>query len=254
MLTPTMGRGQDVLAVVEASYDLDGTTEEWLSGVAEAAAPHADQGLGVVAWAFEVPGPGRVALRERVTTGRTPAGIDAATRRLADAVLARDPSLLGRCHHGHPVSTFSTNLGNVAQAIPEMVEHYHPLGARDFIGIVAANPCGFGVGIGIPVAEITTPSRAFGRRWGRVAAHVAAGFRLRRGLERALAEDPLSGADAVLSPGGRLEHAEREARQGGLRRALREAAVAIDRARSRAGRSEPDQALECWRGLVPRFH
>src|SRR5256885_1926466 len=66
------------------------------------------------------------------------------------------------------------------------------------------------------------------RRWARVAAHIAAGLRLRR-RRGALPVDPFAGAEAVLDAHGRLEHAEAPAQAS--REILREAALAMDRAR-----------------------
>jgi DNA-binding NarL/FixJ family response regulator len=54
----------------------------------------------------------------------------------------------------------------------------------------------------------------------------------------------------VLAPDGKLLHAEREARDDAPRDALREAAVRIDRARTRRAASDPDEAASLWRALV----
>jgi DNA-binding NarL/FixJ family response regulator len=57
------------------------------------------------------------------------------------------------------------------------------------------------------------------------------------------------GADAVLSPSGSVTHAEVVAQSVSARESLRHAAEAIDRARSKA-RSNEDEALDLWQGLV----
>ena len=62
-------------------------------------------------------------------------------------------------------------------------------------------------------------------------------------------DDVARGADAVLSPSGAIAHAEPQAQGRGARESLRRAARAIDRARSRA-RSNEDEALDLWQGLV----
>ena len=56
-------------------------------------------------------------------------------------------------------------------------------------------------------------------------------------------------ADAVLSPSGALEHARPPAQSREAREALRRAARAIDRARTKS-RSDEDAALDAWQGLV----
>lgn len=82
---------------------------------------------------------------------------------------------------------------------------------------------------------------AVSRTLGRVAAHLGAALRLRTdaGL-----------TDAVLSPGGRLLHAESEARERGARRALIDAVLASERARGRLRRTDPDEAVKTWSALV----
>jgi DNA-binding CsgD family transcriptional regulator len=81
-------------------------------------------------------------------------------------------------------------------------------------------------------------------RWSLLAAHVAAAERLRRKHP----DEPQD--ECVLSVGGRVEHAEGDATEARARGRLREAVVARDKARTRAVRSNPDEALSLWRGLV----
>jgi DNA-binding CsgD family transcriptional regulator len=78
---------------------------------------------------------------------------------------------------------------------------------------------------------------------------MAAGSRLRSALET-LHSGGESRPDAILSPSGRVEHAEGDAREAVARASLRSRAAAIDRARGRLRRSDPDAALETWQGLV----
>lgn len=84
--------------------------------------------------------------------------------------------------------------------------------------------------------------------WRRVAAHVAAGLRLQQQV-RALAnpEDLVDGAEAILSPQGRVEHATGAAGEEESRLALQEGLVRI--AAARRARRDPIQAAELWTGL-----
>jgi hypothetical protein len=103
-------------------------------------------------------------------------------------------------------------------------------GAQDAIGIVAGDPSGHGV---VVHAMRRARSRlAPGERqlWTRVAAHIAAGYRLRRGMPS---------ADAVLSPSGRVEHAEGAATGAPERAALGEGARDRSSARQAAPRRRP---------------
>lgn len=131
------------------------------------------------------------------------------------------------------------------------------VGLEDIFGINGTDPSGVGVWLGAGMSTATRLTPAQRARWTRVAAHLAAGYRLRRRLAAARL---LSGggrratpwgADAVLSPSGRVEHVEsEEARARDARDRLRDAAVAMDRARGRMRRIDPDGALGQWMGLV----
>jgi DNA-binding CsgD family transcriptional regulator len=109
---------------------------------------------------------------------------------------------------------------------------------------ISTDPCGR-----LQYDRKTTLTRSVRRLWTHVAVHFAAGARLRSALERRdSGTEPQ--ADAVLSPTGRIVHAEGEAKERLARESLRESAIAIDRARGRLRRSDPDAALDTWTGLV----
>jgi DNA-binding CsgD family transcriptional regulator len=80
--------------------------------------------------------------------------------------------------------------------------------------------------------------------WTRFAAHVGSALRLRR---RAGVPSPDS-ARAVLTPTGRLEHGNDEAIAA--EKALAGAAKAIDRARGKLRRLDPEAASALWRTMV----
>jgi len=84
--------------------------------------------------------------------------------------------------------------------------------------------------------------------WSRVAAHVAAGLRLRRRLKEV--DNRNTTTEAVLSPAGAVVHAEGPAKARGVRGILHDAVVTIERARGPMRRSDPDAAAELWRGMV----
>jgi DNA-binding NarL/FixJ family response regulator len=81
----------------------------------------------------------------------------------------------------------------------------------------------------------------------RLAVHVAAGLRLRRRLGAARA--PVAGA--ILEADGRVAHVEDPAaRSVAARASLRKFAQAVDRARGKLRRSDPDAAIQLWEGLA----
>jgi hypothetical protein len=97
------------------------------------------------------------------------------------------------------------------------------LAAGDFLGIVAVNPVGHGVVLGAPLPEVGKTDPAFKRRWGRVAAHIAAAARMREKLGVVIEADTPE---------------------------LARAAAGVARARGSLRDEDPDAALEAWRPLV----
>jgi len=105
------------------------------------------------------------------------------------------------------------------------------------------------------VVLMVSPRRSFQstsvrerRRWGLAMAHVGTGLRLQRAL--AAAAQDRAEPEAVLDSSGALHHAVGPAQGEDARGLLREAVRQVERARSRCGRSDPDAAMESWKGLV----
>jgi DNA-binding CsgD family transcriptional regulator len=233
----------DAISVVEAAYDLESDTRGWLAGLLERAAPHLDRGFGL-AGAMWRPGQG-VELATIATHGMSD--------RVRDALLAAS-----RTEAAHQQSISGMILGTATRRLGldlhEMMKtdvyerHLRPVGICDTLSFRVPDPSGLLVLLSAPQPDARQPSNPETTRWGRIGAHVAAGARL-RGSRWDRSGDPSKGADAVLSPSGAVHHAEKAAQGRATRDALRTAARAIDRARSKA-RSDDDGALDLWRGLV----
>jgi DNA-binding CsgD family transcriptional regulator len=125
----------------------------------------------------------------------------------------------------------------------------HPVGVHDFVGVLSRDPSGHVIFLAAPMPDLRRPTRPEVATWSRIAAHIGAGARLRRVFPGRPNGDVSDGADAVLSPSGSVTHAEVGAQSVNAREALRRAAKAMDRARSKA-RSNEDEALDLWQGLV----
>jgi DNA-binding NarL/FixJ family response regulator len=132
-------------------------------------------------------------------------------------------------------------------------------GLRDFLFVRSIDPTRSGCAVGIGVDARSVPPRSPTAHWNRLTGHIAAGLRLRRKLaaiERApdAVVAPAAVADvspeAVLQPGGRVEHAEGQATSRSARDSLSTAARAMDRARGSLRRRDAGEAVEIWRGLV----
>ena len=238
---------RDELAVVEAAYALAGSESDWVTGLAEASAAVLDEGWGMTATTWTGSRDG-ISLRAMSTFGG-PSGLpDAAL----EAMQMSREIQLGLVRSA-PCTTLALAGGS------QLVEHdpgsrgLVQLGIRDAFTVLAMDSTGFVTGISAYRPAPTRPSRRTVALWSRIATHLSAGFRVRRGLSAASSDgakrlDPFPGSEAILKPDGKLAHAERAAQQAHL--ALARAVVAIDRARTRAARQDPDVALAAWRGLV----
>jgi DNA-binding CsgD family transcriptional regulator len=193
---------------------------------------------GAVSFAYRIGGDGRVAPGTLASCGE------------ASRIAAIVPAMVAALPDWYVQSTFAsipcamaTETGGpeTREQTRASIRELHPLGLRDIFVLNAIDPTRGGVYVGAPVLRDTTLAPAARRTWMRIAAHVAAAARLRRAL---------TAPEAILSPSGRVEHAEGDARPASARARLGDGARAIDRARGKLRRSDPDQAVAEWRGLI----
>jgi DNA-binding CsgD family transcriptional regulator len=237
----------DVVSIVEAAYELEGSTNDWLARLLEHAAPHLDRGFGLAGTLWRM---GEGAIGSTRVTYRM-------DERIWDALMtaSRDhaPVAHRQAATGLAFATGLQRLGlDEGAPLPPEVQQVHdtllsPVGVQDVLDVSFPDPSGVVFLIAVPLPDSRRPTRREVATWSRVASHIAAGLRLRtveHGSACALDE-----ADAVLSPSGSVQHASPQAHGRQAREALRRAARAIDRARSK-DRADEDEALDAWQGLV----
>ncbi|CAN5136421.1 hypothetical protein BH09MYX1_BH09MYX1_60140 [soil metagenome] len=229
---------KDLVGILEAAYRLDGDEGTWLARVVDRAARAGlDRGLGACGMFYDLTSGVRV--WNTIARG-TPDGAVDALRALEGAATPADAKRF--LVEGATCSTMSARLGMGAKiaAHPAHRAFLAPLGIADFLGVGATEPSGSGCLIGAPIHEVTSVRRDDARSWTRVAAHVAAGLRLRRG-RRAM--------EAVLTPSGKVEHAEDAAKDSLA--ALGEGARAVGHAMSSTPLGDgSSRAIESWRALT----
>jgi DNA-binding CsgD family transcriptional regulator len=244
----------DALSIIEAAYDDAPSVDVWLARIAEAAVPVLDRGFGVLATLYTVGDDGTVSIgpvHGRGTAASLRTAVDAArllerqaeefSRALSQSsVRAMTARLYPRAARAGSLSQISGLCGG-GKAVERAVGMTLEL-RPDAIGILAGDPSGYGATLSADTASLSHLTPPMLRLWTHVGVHLAAGLRLVRSRSARV--------DAVLTPGGRLEHAEPEAQGGAERASLRDAARAIDRARGRMRRAEPDEAIALWQGLV----
>jgi DNA-binding CsgD family transcriptional regulator len=223
--------------VIERAYDLDPSLDEkaWVTEILKALRPQLDHGLGLCAFVSD---------RERPFEAI--AGFDLPdgwTKAMGALMASRDGARL--THPGPIAQTASGKIGKRRFAKNEaMRDEWRPRGVADGVGIIAHDGTTRVLTIAAPMAHQQVLSAPLVAHYSRLVTHIAAGWRLRDSLGKDAT------VDAVLAPSGKVVHAERTAREPNARQKLRDAAVAIDRARGAIRRKDEEGAVRLWRVLV----
>lgn len=230
-----------VVDVLRAAYDLDGETDTWLSRLTEAARPHLDEGLGVVAWLFGWKNDA-FGITGFASAGAADGMMDMPLK-LADM---GSSTLVERTLRSAGLSVATTSERAPAAEFDLIMQRCAP-GLGDFIAVQSLDYLGHGILLGIPLPAARRLQASERQLKERLAAHLNAAFRLRAALQGSavLASDS-ERAEAVLES-GRTVHATGEARSESAQQVLQRAAIAIDATRAERRDSA---ALEAWQGLV----
>lgn len=240
-----MGRRVGISAaidVVERGYDLDGTEAEWIAHIVRTIRPDIDDGMGAYGFTCSITG-------DALTPGPAFA-MEGMSAHLADVLATMNagaPASLTRSLAKSAVlcGTLETTLGPGHTGAQYFKRFMAPHGVADGFSIFAQDGEGSAIDLSSLRPRPMVPSERAARVWLRVGYHLASALRLRRRLAAKARRE------ALLAPNGAivdaLPHVQSDA---GARETLRAAARSIDRARSRAGRAEPDRALASWTSLV----
>jgi len=243
--------GSAIIDFTEAAYDLAVDDEEWLPTVLERGLPILDQGLGVACMDYARPPDGGPVVLRGVHVGSGPA--DFPERHLR-ALETTPPEVLREQLRPGDAGTASAASGSD----PQQMDHYTSYVdyCKDVLYITAVDRRGVGVAVVAPLAEVTTLTPHESERWQMLAAHLEAGHRLRRGLAiKDMEDEPVTDlprhAEAIFDANSfRITDAVGHAKEKSATKKLREAAIAVDRARGKLRRTDPERALEIWKALV----
>jgi DNA-binding CsgD family transcriptional regulator len=239
----------DLIDVIETAYSaVPGDDAAWLKKLAEAARPALDRHGGVLAAFFDATKSDTVALSNTVS-------LDCDERHVryllesARLVGAEEIDITFRSS-----TVMGSAFGQIEGARPEFRDKLRKLAEEhDFVDaavVQVADPTGFGFVFAAPVRHPWKAPRQDNARWSKVAAHLAAAYRLQRHASQHPTADPEALDQAVLTPNGKIEHAQGEASEPNSRSWLRRAALAMDRARTGLRMENTDEALSVWQGLV----
>jgi DNA-binding CsgD family transcriptional regulator len=230
--------------VVERAYDLEADPRQWLETVARTVYPLLDGGCGLFAYYYDF----SLAPAAWFTTAVALDMGEEVVQESLDVVTRWSSDVIERMHD---VPTALAAIGEACKAVgiadlrqsPVFGSYLGGMNARDMVSLRTVETGGRGIALCAPQRE----DRAFERRtkslWAKVAAHLAAGRRLR---ER-FGTDPF---EAVLTPSGQVEHAEGETTSRTTRETLRDAVLRQERARGKLRREDPEGATEMWTALV----
>jgi len=237
----------DLISIIEAVYAAphgDGSPHEaaWLQGIAAAAEPALDVGLGTMAYTFTADPETGPTVLEATSRGRY--GRELLQSAINMHVEQGAKTMVG--FHSQ-VSLLSDLTRSPPIADRGFVErHLRRVGVSgdgaDVLGVVGADSSGQGMVLAALVPRGWQLKPAFRERWRTITSHLASGRRL-----RTRSESPPD--EAVLDLGGKLYDAVGKATSRDARVALRQAARGIDRARAERARA-PDAALGHWQALV----
>ncbi len=238
--------------LVEAAYDLETPTAEWLPSLLRKGESLFDRGLGCAAvlWAGHSEDRRPIVAQASVGTARPELGPGFARA-------LREPS-------SSSTQASPADRGGVRVATESELDRPNflwtferHLGCPDVLGLWATSFDFHGVGVVAPSPEPLALKEHTRLRWRRIAAHLEAGHRLRSKLASMTASAtetrpslPTDDA-AVIDPRDfAVTHAEGAARDESARRALREAAIRIDKSRGRLREQDPQKALSAWDSLL----
>lgn len=231
--------------VVEAAYDLEVTDREWLTNLATTIRPLLDGGRGLAAYQFDAHTPpsewfGGAVLLD-MDAAHVSAGIELANGapEITTFVYFHNEGLLALVDLGR-----RAGLGDLRKRAA-IRRYFAFAGVQDFAALQTVEPGGRGVVFAAGQSECRSFDARTRHLWARVNAHIAAGRRLRRAAAEATA--PI---EAVLTPSGRLEHAEDACKSASARDALRAAVFRQEKARGAERRRDPAAATEGWTALV----
>ncbi len=229
-------KSKDWIALIEAGYHLEGSEESWLNNVLEQAAPLFDRGFWPCLCTYRFTA--TTTNIEHVVSQAPFKHITKATPETVDYVF----------RSGKTISTMSDLIfSHCPKERTAFLRNTFGI-FRDGLGIKAFSGTGKGLGFFLCLLKTSTSTVLERRRWPLMASHLGAGLRL-RALTASITLDakPVEG---ILDASGKLFDARDRAMETSAREALREAVRRIDHIRTRAGRSDPDAAMEAWEGLV----
>jgi len=236
---------RDFLFAIESVYRPELADDDaWMGALLDALLPLIGRGFGVMGMFVDASDPTSVRFSDPVARG--------APEAMRANVHANSAEFSPSIFHGaltgqhDMVTTMTAVFGAKELAASATFEGtYQAGGVNDALLLLATDASGRGCAISAGSPTIASVPEEMREPLERVVIHATTALRLRRALVNEAGRE----GEAVLSPLGKLEHATGSATQPSAAQALREAAIAIDQARS-VREKDPVGATDLWKGLV----
>jgi DNA-binding CsgD family transcriptional regulator len=222
--------------VVERAYRLDGTEREWVEELARCLYPLLDGGMGLIAYVYDLTQPATVWWPQAVNLDLSPEHHEFVAR----TFLSRPDDEIKSVHvTPAPLDTLGAVSRRAGFTFP--ITAIQQVGIFDNFALRTIQPGPRGLVFSAFQHGPRHVDRRTKAMWARVSVHLAAALRMR---------DTLNATEAILTPTGKLEHAEGDLKLPSARDRLRDAVKRQERARGRARREDPEGATEMWTALV----
>lgn len=233
----------DFVSILEAIYSLEQPANTWLKQIMSVAALALDEGVGVGGILYRLGKDPLITLDLIDGIGVPDGWVD------VGLALHATPDLQQGIKRSYE-TMLCADIMELSRLVPnfDVAETYHE--NWQMRGGMILNGCdisGAGACLHLFAREPFKVSRPRRTLLTRLATHLATAYRLHRRLNT---QGPAAGVEAILTPRGRIEHVERAANSDEARANLKEAADMQRRARGRARKDTPDEAIELWKGLV----
>ncbi|CAN5437553.1 hypothetical protein BH09MYX1_BH09MYX1_16080 [soil metagenome] len=232
----------DIIGAIEAAYDDAADDSAWLERLARVVDPAFGAGLApTTAFFFDVRPTPTAHFRAFASVGSTPYTRDQFEKQQTKAT----PAELRKAYECEMLTLLSRVVGE--QRSTESIRH------SGMVDTPSVDSLGLRANVtpdtGVIVTTLVPPGFRIRHRtlWVRLAAHIGSGLRLRKARRKGVNARP-DDAAAILTPSGKLEHGTSAIQAA--RTDLSQAAKAIDRARGKLRRFDPDEASSLWRAMV----
>lgn len=233
----------DHVSIIEAAYANVPDEQEWVQGIADAALPCLDQGLGVSVFTYDATVPSALRIPSAAGAGRGAFCLE----QLQAMARELDPMLVVRAYEPGPPIYLNQLIRQLnADGIPGLAlaeQQVLNAGYGDVLGVRGSDPSFRGCMITVGRRGPGRLSRSGQETLGCIGAHLASAFRLRRARPR------LDDADAVLDPRGPFLQARADD-AAEHREDLGRASENRSRARDTLRKEDASAAVQLWEAMV----